>query len=47
MHDVPFMQLCWTGTTLYGLDRRGRIWFINMKNGEWELADQPQEPKTD
>lgn len=30
---------------MYAVDTDGRLWFINMKNGEWERADNPQEPE--
>lgn len=44
---LPMAQLCWTGTTLYGVDSSGRVWFIEMKNGSWALHGNPIEPTTE
>jgi hypothetical protein len=35
------VQLCWTGTTLYALDEQGYIWYINLRDGSWELHGNP------
>lgn len=42
MKDVKVAQLCWTGSTLYAVDVEGLLWFINMRTGVWERADNPQ-----
>lgn len=41
MNRVKMKQLCWTGTTLYGVDEEGYIWFIEMKSGSWALHGNP------
>lgn len=38
---IPMTQLCWTGTTLYGVDAKGRVWYIEMRGGEWALHGNP------
>lgn len=38
---IKMKQLCWTGTTLYGLDVDGYIWLIDMRTGNWILHGNP------
>lgn len=33
MDTIQMRQLCWTGTTLYGIDEDGYGWFIEMRSG--------------
>jgi hypothetical protein len=42
---VRMSNLCFTDRTLYGVDQQGRIWFIDMRNGEWALHGNPTEPE--
>jgi hypothetical protein len=44
---IPMAQLCWTGKTLYGLDSQGRVWFVSLTDGNWELHGNPIEPSTE
>jgi hypothetical protein len=41
---IGMSQLCWTGSTLYGIDSRGRVWFISQHDGNWKLHGNPIEP---
>lgn len=41
--SVKFVQLCWTDTTLYAVDDKGRAWFIEMRSGKWALHGNPTE----
>jgi hypothetical protein len=42
---VRIVSLCFTDRTLYGVDDRGRVWFIDMRDGSWALAGNPIEPE--
>jgi hypothetical protein len=42
---VRMANLCFTDRTLYGVDQEGRVWFIDMRNGEWALHGKPTEPE--
>jgi hypothetical protein len=42
---VRMVSLCFTDRTLYGVDDRGRVWFIDMRDGSWALAGNPIEPE--
>jgi hypothetical protein len=43
--EVRMSSLCWTDTTLYGVDVKGRVWFIDMRTGKWALHSNPTEPE--
>lgn len=38
---VKMIDLCWTGTTLYALDTKGYVWYIDMRTGTWALHGNP------
>ncbi len=38
---IKFIELCWTGTTLYALDEEGYVWYIEMKSGKWAMHGNP------
>jgi hypothetical protein len=40
---IPMMELCFTDKTLYGIDEVGRVWFIDMRTGDWALHGNPTE----
>jgi hypothetical protein len=40
---VRFVSLCFTDQTLYGVDVKGRVWFIDMCDGKWALHGNPTE----
>lgn len=44
---VRMANLCFTDKTLYGIDQQGRVWFIDMRNGEWALHGNPTEPEVE
>lgn len=44
---VRMANLCFTDKTLYGVDQEGRVWFIDMRNGEWALHGNPTEPEVE
>jgi hypothetical protein len=41
--EVRMASLCYTGRTVYGIDRQGRVWFINLETAKWELHGNPTE----
>jgi hypothetical protein len=40
---VPIASLCYTGRTVYGVDRQGRVWYVNLESGGWTLHGNPTE----
>lgn len=44
VEEVAMESLCWAGTTLYGVDNEGRVWYIDMTTGKWALHSNPPEP---
>jgi hypothetical protein len=41
--EVSMSSLCYTDKTLYGIDDRGRVWFVALDTGKWELYGNPNE----
>lgn len=40
---IRMSQLCFTDRTLYAIDIEGRVWYIELKTGEWALHGNPTE----
>jgi hypothetical protein len=41
---VHFVSLCHTGKTLYGVDDKGRLWFVDLTTGLWDMHGLPDDP---
>lgn len=41
---VRFTSLCFTDRTLYGVDDKGRLWYVDLSTGGWSRHPSPDDP---